>query len=464
MHKLPKFAVLLTLWAAPVWADTKPIPLATDPTGGTLILVCQQTGTQVACIEGDGVGGGVSGDVSAGSWYATDAAIAAATPDLPAGQGYSWVAYENDTAGGVTPGGADDLKIVAYLDGFDWTGTVAYDRLADIHVFAVDMEPAIEDIQATTSFLPEVTAGDAGGLFIAGTNAATTVTTAFTTTFTGNLTGNVGGNVTGSVGSVAAGGLTASSVADGAIDAATFAADVDAEILSYIVDDATRIDASDLNTFNDDMEPLIEDVQADLANGGRLDLIFDATLADTNELQTDWANGGRLDLLVDATLADTNELQLDWVNGGRLDLIVDAILADTAFIGTPAGDSIADDIADLELATVQPISPDRINTARTWIANSSYRADNIVEVAAGFVGTFSVKPSLNPNTAIVSVSGVSITGAATVTATDLASTADRLYANFTVPALSTTGTYAVVVTVTTTDGQTIKTTATLKVY
>jgi hypothetical protein len=58
--------------------------------------------------------------------------------------------------------------------------------------------------------------GAAGGLFVAGTNAATTVTTALTTTFAGNLTGsaasvtgavgsvtgNVGGNVTGSVGSV----------------------------------------------------------------------------------------------------------------------------------------------------------------------------------------------------------------------------------------------------------------------
>ncbi len=51
--------------------------------------------------------------------------------------------------------------------------------------------------------LPDVVAGASGGLFIAGTNAATTVTTALTTTFTGNLTGNVGGNVTGSIGSLA---------------------------------------------------------------------------------------------------------------------------------------------------------------------------------------------------------------------------------------------------------------------
>lgn len=45
--------------------------------------------------------------------------------------------------------------------------------------------------------------GAAGGLFIAGTNAATTVTTSLTTTFTGNLTGSVG-SVTGAVGSVTA--------------------------------------------------------------------------------------------------------------------------------------------------------------------------------------------------------------------------------------------------------------------
>lgn len=58
----------------------------------------------------------------------------------------------------------------------------------------------------------------------------------------------VSGRMDASVGAMAANVVTASAVADGAIDAATFAADVDAEILSYIVDDATRIDASSLNT------------------------------------------------------------------------------------------------------------------------------------------------------------------------------------------------------------------------
>lgn len=42
-------------------------------------------------------------------------------------------------------------------------------------------------------FTGGVVPGGTGGLFIAGTNAATTVTTSFTTTFTGNLTGTIGG-------------------------------------------------------------------------------------------------------------------------------------------------------------------------------------------------------------------------------------------------------------------------------
>jgi hypothetical protein len=92
----------------------------------------------------------------------------------------------------------------------------------------------------------------------------------------------------------------------------------------------------------------------DWINGGRLDLLLDAVLADTGELQTDWVNGGRLDLLIDAILADTNELQTDWVNGGRLDLILDIVAADTttdipaliatlqAFVDTEISDILTD--------------------------------------------------------------------------------------------------------------------------
>lgn len=106
--------------------------------------------------------------------------------------------------------------------------------------------------------------------------------------------------------------ITAAKIANGAIDAATFAADVDAEILSYLVDDATRIDASALNTASVTTVPAI--------------------VADTNELQTDWVNGGRLDLLIDAIKAKTDNLPSDpadaSVISGRFDTV------DTALAGT----------------------------------------------------------------------------------------------------------------------------------
>lgn len=72
-------------------------------------------------------------------------------------------------------------------------------------------------IKTKTDFLPSATAGAAGGVFIAGSNAATTVN------ITGNVSGSVGsvtgavGSVTGAVGSVT--GLTAADV--GAIKAKT---------------------------------------------------------------------------------------------------------------------------------------------------------------------------------------------------------------------------------------------------
>jgi len=57
----------------------------------------------------------------------------------------------------------------------------------------------------TINSIPGAVAGAAGGLFIAGANAATSVTTALTTNITGNITGNLSGSVgsvTGAVGSV----------------------------------------------------------------------------------------------------------------------------------------------------------------------------------------------------------------------------------------------------------------------
>lgn len=68
-------------------------------------------------------------------------------------------------------------------------------------------------VKTKTDYLPSATAGAAGGVFIAGANAATTVnitgnlsgSVGSVTGAVGSVTGNVGGNVTGSVGSVTAG-------------------------------------------------------------------------------------------------------------------------------------------------------------------------------------------------------------------------------------------------------------------
>ena len=63
------------------------------------------------------------------------------------------------------------------------------------------IDTVVDAIKVKTDFLPSVTAGGNGGVFIAGTNAATTITTALTANITGNLSGSAG-SVTGAVGSV----------------------------------------------------------------------------------------------------------------------------------------------------------------------------------------------------------------------------------------------------------------------
>lgn len=86
----------------------------------------------------------------------------------------------------------------------------------------------LDAVRTKTDFLPSATAGAAGGVFIAGTNAATAITTGLTTTFTGDLTGDVGsvsslasrlpaalvgGRMDSSVGAVAADTITAAATA-----------------------------------------------------------------------------------------------------------------------------------------------------------------------------------------------------------------------------------------------------------
>jgi hypothetical protein len=311
----------------------------------------------------------------------------------------------------------------------------------------------------TVNSLPDAVAGAAGGVFIAGTNAATTVTTALTTTFTGNLTGsvgsvtgavgsvtgavgsvtgNVGGNVTGSVGSVASGGITAASIATDAIDADALAADAVTEIQNGLATSANQttilskllkyvqlLARKDAAIATDNATELTA-INADGGSGaGSFDNATDSEQALRDRGDAAWmtatgfstldAAGVRsavglasanldtqlaaiddyLDTEVAAILADTNELQTDWANGGRLDLILDARASQTSV------DTI-DDYIDTEVAAIKaktdnlPASPAAVGD----IPSAATIADAVWDEAiAGHAGAGSTGAALSAATA-----------------------------------------------------------------
>ncbi len=168
---------------------------------------------------------------------------------------------------------------------------------------AVDTEVAA--IKTKTDYLPSATAGAAGGVFIAGANAATSITTALTANITGDLSGSVG-SVTGAVGSVtgAVGSVT------GAVGSVT------GNVGGNVVGSVGSVSGDTKQTA--DVAALITTVG--VAGAGLTAL---ATQASVNTIDD------FLDTEIAAILADTNELQTDLVNGGRLDLLIDAIKAKT---------------------------------------------------------------------------------------------------------------------------------------
>ncbi|HEU4601381.1 MAG TPA: hypothetical protein VFS24_05410, partial [Steroidobacteraceae bacterium] len=130
------------------------------------------------------------------------------------------VATVSCASGFVTPTGTITYKLAGTApssggSGLDANGVRTAIGLASANLdtqlstIAGYVDTEVAAIKTKTDFLPSATAGAAGGVFIAGTNAATSITTGLTANITGNVsgsvgsvTGNVGGNVTGSVGSV----------------------------------------------------------------------------------------------------------------------------------------------------------------------------------------------------------------------------------------------------------------------
>lgn len=120
------------------------------------------------------------------------------------------------------------------------------------------------------SRIPDVAAGSAGGMFIAGTNAATTV----------NITGNVTGNLSGSIGSVGANGITASSIASAAIGNDEIA--TDAISAAEIADNA--IDANTIQTNAIGASQVASDAIVEIQSGLALENSVDnvPTVAELN--------------------------------------------------------------------------------------------------------------------------------------------------------------------------------------
>ena len=179
--------------------------------------------------------------------------------------------------------------LVDISDNVDQTGD-SY-ALANGSAGFIAIDTVVDAIKVKTDFLPSATAGNAGGVFIAGTNAATAVTTSFTSTFTGNLTGSVAsvsgavGSVTGAVGSVT-GGATAAELAkvpksDGVVTwNATALASVNAECDTAITD-AALATAAAMATAQADL---------DIITGVSGVNLLTATQASIDAIEADTAN------------------------------------------------------------------------------------------------------------------------------------------------------------------------------
>lgn len=107
------------------------------------------------------------------------------------------------------------------------------------------IDTVVDAIKAKTDYLPSATAGQAGGVFIAGANAATSIA---------GLTTSITGNLSGSVGAIANGGITSTSFASSAIDANALSADAVAELVAGINGQGARTVAITIDNSTDPLE------------------------------------------------------------------------------------------------------------------------------------------------------------------------------------------------------------------
>lgn len=257
IHTTPNRFTTLVIDAAGL-ADANTVKLG--PTGAGTAQTARDIGASVLLSSGTGTGqlsitsGIAKVDVDT---IKTNPVVNAGTVTFPTGA--TLASTTNITAGTITT--ATNVTTVNGLAANVITAAATASDFGTEIATAIWQDATAGDFTVASSigkalYTGNIVPGAAGGLFIAGSNAATTVN--ITGNITGNLsgsvgsvtgavgsvtgavgsvTGNVGGNVTGSVGSVAAGGITASSIAADAIGASELAADAVAEIADAVWDE-----------------------------------------------------------------------------------------------------------------------------------------------------------------------------------------------------------------------------------
>lgn len=209
----------------------------------------------------------------------------------------------------------------------------------------------------------------------------------------------------------AAGAIDAAAIANGAIDAATFAADVDAEILSYIVDDATRIDASALNTLSShDPGATIgtSTLTQSQVTGGAYAL-NSASFAFNAAMDLTTTQKASVNTEADAALADIN---LDHL----MKSAVDTDFATTVHLGSVIGHladngttATFDRTTDSLEALAAPISGGLMLANVTQISGDSVAADRLEAMLDG-TGGITISADLSGSVGSVSGSVGSVSG------------------------------------------------------
>jgi len=174
---------------------------------------------------------------------------------------------------------------------------------------------------------------------------------------------------------------------------------------------AVKAETASILADTADMQPKLgtpaADVSADIA---AVKAETASILADTADMQPKLGTPAGADLAADiaaikadtaAILIDTNALQTDWADGGRLDLILDAILADTGTDGVVLTASertaIADAILDRDMAAGTDSGSATVRTVRQALRASR----NKVVIAGGTMTVYKENDATSSWTAAI---------------------------------------------------------------